>query len=199
MFTIMLSGYYVLAYKLTGNTDLAIRAFTAGRSDPEFHNTMGLFLNCVPFRTDIGDCTSFRDVIVATRDTFIDALTYELPVNVIEESFPDFVKSRENLRTSQFIISSIQNQLGYEVTYPIGEIARPAIERVVPAANDIPSGSVWNLYQLPDELYGSVLFNLDEFDESTVQGWSADLTQILTSAVRDPDQDWRRLADPSAS
>jgi condensation enzyme len=199
MFTVMLSSYYVLAYKLTGNTDLAIRAFTAGRSDPEFHNTMGLFLNCVPFRTDIGDCTSFRDVIVATRDTFIDALTYELPVNVIEESFPDFVKSRENLQTSQFIISSIQSQLGSEVTYPIAEIARPAIERLVPAANDIPSGSVWNLYQLPDELYGTVLFNLDEFNESTVQGWSADLTQILTSAVRDPDQDWRRLADPSAS
>lgn len=199
MFTVMLSGYYVLAYKLTGNTDLAIRAFTAGRSDPEFHNTMGLFLNCVPFRTDIGDCTSFRDIIVATRDTFIDAMTYELPVNVIEQSFPDFVKSRENLRTSQFIISSIQGQLGSEVTYPIGEIARPAIERLVPAANDIPSGSVWNLYQPPGELFGSVLFNLDEFDESTVQGWSADLTQILTGAVRDPDEDWRRLADPSAS
>lgn len=199
MFTVMLAGYYVLAHKLTGNTDLAIRAFTAGRSDPEFHNTMGLFLNCVPFRTDIGDCTSFRDIIVATRDTFIDAMTYELPVNVIEQSFPDFVKSRENLRTSQFIISSIQGQLGNEVTYPIGEIARPAIERLVPAANDIPSGSVWNLYQPPGELIGSVLFNLDEFDESTVQGWSADLTQILTAAVRDPDQDWRRLADPSAS
>ena len=199
MFTVMLSGYYVLAYKLTGNTDLAIRAFTAGRSDQEFHNTMGLFLNCVPFRTDIGDCTSFRDVVVATWDTFIDAMTYELPVNVIEQSFPDFIKSRENLRTSQFIISSIQGQLGYEVTYPIGEVARPAIERPVPTANDIPSGSVWNLYQTPDELYGSVLFNLDEFDESTVQGWSADLTQILTGAIRDPDQDWRRLADPSAS
>ncbi len=118
---------------------------------------------------------------------------------MIEQSFPDFVKSRENLRTSQFIISSIQGQLGHEVTYPIGEIARPAIERLVPAASDIPSGSVWNLYQPPGELSGGVLFNLDEFDESTVQGWSADLTQILTGAVRDPDQSWRRLVDPSAS
>ncbi len=107
MFTVMLSAFYVLAHKLTGNTDLAIRAFTAGRSDPQFHNTMGLFLNCVPFRTDIADCTSFRDIIVATKETFIDALTYELPVNVIEQTFPDFVKSREDLRTSQFIISAM--------------------------------------------------------------------------------------------
>ena len=36
-----------------------------------------------------------------------------------------------------------------------------------------------------------MLFNLDEFDESTVAGWAADLRRILTSAVRDPDQDWR--------
>ena len=50
----MLSAFYVLAHKITGATDLAIRAFTAGRNELQFQNTMGLFLNCVPFRTDIG-------------------------------------------------------------------------------------------------------------------------------------------------
>jgi hypothetical protein len=53
---------------------------------------------------------------------------------------------------------------------------------------------VWNLNVEPSgKLYGSVLFNQDEFDESTVQGWAADLRQILTSAVRNPDQDWTAL------
>jgi hypothetical protein len=33
------------------------------------------------------------------------------------------------------------------------------------------------------ELSSGVLFNLDEFDESTIEGWAADLQQILTSAV----------------
>jgi hypothetical protein len=40
-FTVRLSAFYVLACQLTGRTDLAIRAFTTGRSDLEFHNTMG--------------------------------------------------------------------------------------------------------------------------------------------------------------
>src|SRR5579872_3204261 len=88
LFTVMLSAFYVLAHQLTGATDLAIRAFTAGRNVLEFQNTTGLFLNCVPFRTDIAGCASFRDIIMATRETFIEAIANELPVSVIEQEFP---------------------------------------------------------------------------------------------------------------
>ena len=53
VFTVLLSAAYVLAHQITGATDLAVRAFTAGRNELEFHNTMGLFLNVLPFRTEI--------------------------------------------------------------------------------------------------------------------------------------------------
>ncbi len=199
-FTVMLAAFYVLAHDLTGATDLAIRAFTAGRNEEEFRDTMGLFLNCVPFRTDIAGCTSFRDIVLATRETFVDAMAYELPVNVLEQSFPDFTKSREDLRTSQFIISDMPSQSGGDVIFPIAEGARGANARLSEGSevHDIPSGMVWNLSVRPSgQLYGGVLFNLDEFDESTVAGWAAELRQILTGAVREPDRDWRLLAGPS--
>ena len=63
LFMVMLSAIYVLANQITGATDLTIQAFTAGRNELQFHNTMGLFLNVVPFRTEIADCTSFRDIV----------------------------------------------------------------------------------------------------------------------------------------
>src|SRR6185437_4039581 len=110
LYTVVLSAFYVLGQKVSGSTDLAIRAFTAGRNELEFHNTMGLFLNCVPYRTDIAACASFRDIVAHTWETFVDAMAYELPVNVIEQTFPDFIKSREDLGTSQFIISDTQGQ-----------------------------------------------------------------------------------------
>jgi condensation enzyme len=201
LFTVMLSALYILAHNITGTTDLAIRAFTAGRDELQFQNTMGLFLNCVPFRTDIADCTSFRDIVMATRETFIDAMAHELPVNVIEQTFPDFVKSREDLRTSQFIIANQQGQLGSDLTHPIAEGARTVSERPLEGqeVHDIPSGVVWNLYARPSgELYGEVLFNLDEFDESTVAGWAAGLRRVLAGAVREPDRDWRLLAGPAS-
>ena len=196
LFTVMLSAFYVLAHKITGSTDLAIRAFTAGRDELQFQNTMGLFLNCVPFRTDIAACMSFRDIVMATRETFVDAMAYELPVNVIEQAFPGFVKSRENLRTSQFIISNMIGQLGDDLTFPIAECARWINDLTLQGeeVHDIPSGMVWNLTAKPaGPLNADVLFNLDEFDENTVAGWTADLRRILASAVRDPDQDWKHL------
>jgi hypothetical protein len=189
MFTVRLSAFYVLAHQLTGRTDLAIR------------NTMGLFLNCVPFRTDIAGCASFRDIVLATRETFIDAMAYELPVNVIEQAFPDFITSREDLRTSQFILSDIQKQLGDDPVFPIAEGARAVSERESQRSEhqDIPTGAVWNLAGEPSgNLNGSVLFNLDEFDESTVQGWTTGLRRILAGAVREPDRDWRLLASPAS-
>ncbi len=94
-FTVLLSAFYVLAQNITGATDLAIRAFTAGRNEEQFQDTMGLFINVLPFRTDLTGCTSFRDILRRAKETFIDALAHELPVTVIEETFPDFVKSRE--------------------------------------------------------------------------------------------------------
>ena len=195
MFTVMLSAFYVLAHQLTGATDLTIRAFTAGRGVEQFHNTMGLFLNCVPFRTDIADCTSFRDIVAHTKETLIDAIAYELPVNVIERAFPDFIKSREDLRTSQFIISCHESQQSDDVVFPIAGGARQIeLGLEEEGARDIPSGMVWNLDLPPSgALSGSVLFNRDEFDESTVAGWATDLRRILAGAVQDPDQDWKTL------
>ena len=196
LFPVLLSAFYVLAYQVTGATDLTIRGFTAGREVEQFHNTMGLFLNCVPFRTDIADCTSFRDIVAHARETFFGAMAHELPVNVIEQSFPDFVKSRDDLRTSQFIISPQVSRLGDNLAVPIAEGARSIVVRwrEEDGPRDIPSGTVWFVDAPPaGPLSGAVMFNLEEFDESTVAGWATDLRRILVSAVRDPDQGWKTL------
>jgi condensation enzyme len=194
-FTVLLSAFHVLAHNITGATDLAIRAFTAGRNEEQFHDTMGLFINVLPFRTDLADCTSFRDVLIRSKETFIDALAHELPVNVIEQTFPDFVTSREDLRTSQFIIAETPTQLG-DVVFPIADGAREVHQYLLEEArhHDIPTGMVWGLTPIPDGgLSSGVAFYPEEFDESTVAGWAAGLRRILTSAVHDPDQDWKTL------
>ena len=195
LFTVLLSACYVLAHAMTGATDLAIRAFTAGRDELQFQDTMGLFINLVPFRTELDGCVSFRDIVLRTRETFLDGIAHELPVGVIEQAIPDFIKSRDNLRTSQFILQSSTSQFG-DVTFPIAEGARDVDKALLKDAEpgDIPSGLVWHQNLMPaGELSCGVLFNPDEFDKSTVAGWAADLQRILTGAVGDPDRDWRTL------
>jgi non-ribosomal peptide synthetase component F len=194
-FTVMLSAIYVLANQITGATDLMVRAVTAGRNELEFHNTMGLFLNVVPFRTEIAGCTSFRDIVLKTRETFIDAMGNELPASVLEQAFPEFIRSREDTRMSELLILQPPSQYG-ELILPIAEGAREIDEVLLEEAEstDIPGGTQWHLSTQPDgAVNGSVHFNLDEFEESTVQGWTAGFKRILASAVRDPGQDWRQL------
>jgi hypothetical protein len=156
---------------------------------------MGLFLNAVPFRTEIADCTSFRDIVLKTRETFIDAMANELPAGLLEQTFPDYIRSREDTRMSQFLIAQPPSQYG-EMTLPIAEGAKEIDEVLLEEteSSDIPSGTVWHMNTQPDgSVCGAVHFNLDEFKASTMEGWTAGLKRILASAVRDPDQDWKQL------
>jgi len=194
-FMVLLSAIYVLAHQITGATDLTVKAVTAGRTELEFHNTMGMFLNVVPFRTEIADCTSFRDIVLKTRETFIDAMANELPASMLEQAFPDFIRSREDTRMSQVLILQTPSQYG-EMVLPIAEGAREVDEVLLEEAesSDILGGTEWHLSPQPDgAVSGSLHFNLDEFEESTPEVWTAALKRILASAVRDPGQDWRQL------
>jgi hypothetical protein len=65
--------------------------------------------------------------------------------------------------------------------------------------HDIPSGAVWFLGSGPDELTGYVLYNLDEFRQSTIQGWATGLRRILAGGASEPDKDWRLLFPPRPS
>jgi condensation enzyme len=195
LFIVVISAIYVLANQLTGATDLAVNVVTAGRNDLQFHNTMGLFINVVPFRTEIADCASFRDVVLKTRETFIEAMAHELPVEAIVQTIPDYISSREDTRTSPLLIAQPPAPSG-DMTLPIAEGARTIGEVLLEEAEspDIPGGTMWNLNMRPDgALGGAVQFNLDEFEASTAHSWAAGLTRIMASAVRDPDQDWRQL------
>jgi condensation enzyme len=195
LFMVLLSAVYVLANRLTGATDLAVNVMTAGRNEVQFHNTMGLFTSAVPFRTEIADCARFRDVVLKTRETLIEAMAHALPLQVIVPTIPDYTSPREDKRRSALIIVQ-PPALDSKMPIPIAEGAEPLSELLLEEeeGHSISHGTALNLNRRPDgSLGGAVVFNLDEFEASTVQRWTAELTRILTSAVRDPDQDWRQL------
>jgi len=196
MFMVMMAAFSVLSYQLTGQADTAIRAFTTGRNEPEFQNTMGLFLNLVPFRTDISGCASFREIVLSTRDTCIDAYAHEVPITVIEQDLPDFNAPHDDPANSQFILGMYQNQHSADAL-PIAAGARQIFERKLTSSetSDIPSGMVWSIATAySGDLIGNVVYNLDEFDERRVTGWVADYNRILSGLANEPDREWRQLA-----
>jgi non-ribosomal peptide synthetase component F len=194
-FMVLMAAFSVFSYEITGQADPAIRAFTTGRNEPAFQNTMGLFLNLVPFRTDISGCASFREILASTRDTCIDAYLNEVPITVIEQDLPDFNAPHGDPANSQFILGMYQAQPG-GATLPIADGAHPVFKRTLLSSetSDIPSGMVWSMdITSSGDLVGNVVYNLDEFDERKVTGWVSDYNRILLRLVSEPDREWRQL------
>jgi len=196
MFMVMMAAFSVFGYEITGQADPAIRSFTTGRDEPAFQNTIGLFLNLVPFQTDISRCASFREIVASTRDTCIDAYANEVPISVIERDLPDFNAPHDDPRNSQFILGMYQAPPG-GAKLPIADGAYPVLNRTQPSSetSDIPSGMVWSMaITRSGELIGDVVYNLDEFGEGKVTGWVSRFNRILSGLASEPDREWRQLA-----
>lgn len=199
MFMVLLAAFSVFAHEMTGLADPGIRAFTTGRNEAAFQNTMGLFMNLVPFRTDISRCASFREIVAATKDTCLDAYANEVPISVIEQDLPDFNSPHDDPKNSQFVLGMFQSQPNSSTTLPIADGARLAFKRTLasPETSDIPSGMSWSMAigGRADQLSGNVVYNTDEFSERKVADWAADYNRILSRLANEPDREWRQLAD----
>jgi hypothetical protein len=195
VFMVVLAAFSVFAHEVTGQADPGIRAFTTGREEPAFRDTMGLFLNLVPFRTDISGCASFREIVLGTRDTCLDAYAHEVPITVIEQDLPDFNAPHDEAENSQFILGMFQSGAGGSAL-PIADGAREFFKQTASSeTSDVPSGLVWSMeLDSRGTLAGNVVYNLDEFDEAKVTGWVSDYNRILFTLVSEPDRDWRQLA-----
>ena len=128
------------------------------------------------------------------RYLIVSAFRIAGPVDlaVLQGALDDVVARHELLRT--LVIRD--DDPPYQMVFPIAEGAKEVDEVLLEEAesSDILSGTEWHLSPQPDgAVNGSLHFNLDEFEENTVKGWTATLERIVASAVRDPGQDWRQL------
>lgn len=196
LFMVLMAAFSVFSYEVTGQVDPGIRAFTTGRDEPTFQTTMGLFLNLVPFRTDISRCTTFREIVASTRETCIDAYAYEVPITVIEQDLPDFNAPHEEQKNSQCVLGMYQQAQGRGAPLPIAGGAMP-VYKSTPSSetSDIPSGMSWSMeIGSSGDMVGNVVFNLDEWDEPRIADWVSHYNRILARLVREPDREWRLLA-----
>jgi amino acid adenylation domain-containing protein len=87
-FMTLLAAFQVLLHRYTGQDDLVVGTVTGGRSRAEMERLLGVFVNLLALRIDLGGDPSVREVIRRTRDVVLDALAHaEAPfqhvVNVV--------------------------------------------------------------------------------------------------------------------
>jgi amino acid adenylation domain-containing protein len=72
-FIALLAAFQALLARVTGQSDIAVVTPVSGRTHIELENMIGLFLNLLVLRADVGGDLGFRDLLRAVRHTALDA------------------------------------------------------------------------------------------------------------------------------
>jgi amino acid adenylation domain-containing protein len=182
LFMTALAALFVLLHRHTGEDDIALGTQVAGRDDVELESLIGLFINTIVLRGDVGGDPSFIALLERVRATVTEAFEYRsIPTEtLIEIVQPDRDRSRNAMFSVNFIF---QRSFIANATY--GDI------RLV----DMPSRSAGALYDLnffmverPDGWRASCEFNTDLFDRATVVAMLRRFEVLLRGAAADPTQ-----------
>ena len=189
-FMVLLAAYNILAHKRTGATDIVVPTFTSGRYQERFFDSVGPFFNFVPLRTDLAGCQTSGEVLQRTRRTCMEAYSNDIPFPLVVNEAPDLVAPFADPARSVVAFELLQSAAPMEAE-AIGDLTYSEIRRRLlsqPVAADIPDGALWAMDVLPSgEMVGSLKFNSNLFDESTVVDLVAEFRQVLRNLVAGPD------------
>jgi hypothetical protein len=73
-FTYLLTIFYALLHKITGDTDLIVGSDATGRVQPQFSSVVGTFVNILPLRKHIEPALNFNQLLDEVRDLVLNGL-----------------------------------------------------------------------------------------------------------------------------
>jgi hypothetical protein len=188
-FIVLFAAYNTLMYATTGATDVVIPTLTSGRTDPDFHDTVGPFFNFVLLRTDLTGCATFRDVLDRTRRSCIEAYTRDIPFTQILEMTPEVMAPLTEdtlaacaLQVWQFAEVMDRKRVG-DLEY--SEVRGRRLSQ--PDGTDIPDGALLTLDLDPSgQAFGNIAYNSNLYTEQSMLALTSHFRQILHTALTDP-------------
>ena len=178
LFTTLLAAFKTLLYRYTGQEEIVIGTFTAGRNRPELENLIGFFLNTLVLRTYLSGNPSFAQLLKRLEEVTLAAYAHEeLPFKHLMEIQP--------------------RNLSYNPLFQVAFVLEPSLP---------PLDSGWTISQLdvdtgtakfdlsveleekPDGIIGRFEYNTDLFDTATINRMIGHFQTLLEAIVANPIQ-----------
>lgn len=108
LFMTLLAAYEILLHRYCGEDDIVVGTPMAGRQMAETENLIGLFINTLPLRTNLGGDPSFREVLSRVKETALGAYAHQdLPFErLVKELQPERALARNPLFQVMFVLQS---------------------------------------------------------------------------------------------
>ena len=180
-FMALLAAFQALLQRYTGQDDIAVGTPIAGRNRVEVEPLIGFFVNTLVLRTNLSGDPTFRELLARVRDVTLGAITHQdVPFEkLVEELRPE----RATTHTPFFQTMFVLQNTAPAVLDIDGTQAAPYELQDSTAKFEI---SV-SLRNTGDGLRGTLEYNTDLFDRSTLERMAAHFEQLLEGICANPD------------
>lgn len=181
-FVIFLAALGALYQRYSGQGDMVIGTPVAGRQAVEWESLIGCFVNTLAMRVRPDKAKTARELFRQVKDEWLAVIDHQdLPFDKLVEVL---APERQFSHTPVF-----------QVMLSVNNVLRATLDLDGVVARDVPIDTgtskfdlSWAVDDLPDGLSGSVTYNTDLYDRSTVARMIGHLGQLLKSMLAQPDE-----------
>jgi amino acid adenylation domain-containing protein len=179
LYMTLLAAFQALLYRYTGQADVIVGSPIAGRNRPEVRGLIGFFVNTLVMRTELSGNSAFGELLKQVRGVALDAYEHQdIPFEkLVEELQPERNPSHHPLFQVMFVL---QNAPQEALSLPGLTVNRLPVD-IGTAKFDL----TLTLTETEESLNGSLEYNPDLFDASTIERMVGHFQTLLAGIVVD--------------
>jgi non-ribosomal peptide synthetase component F len=184
-----LAAFKILLYGYTDQEDLCVATLVANRTRQETEGLIGLVVNTVMLRTNLGGQPSGRELLQRVRATTLGAYAHqELPFEEVMRILEDRHKRQRTALSPVMVVW--QNAMLWPLEYATSTLTFETMEQSVKAPDvalttfDI----ILTLRERPRGLALTCLYKTDLFEAMTIDRMLDDFQYVLTCLGAQPEQ-----------
>jgi non-ribosomal peptide synthetase component F len=189
LFITLVAAFKMLLYGYTGQEDLRVATLIANRNRRETEDLIGLFVNTVILRTDLGDDPTYREVLQRVRATTLAAYAHQdLP-------FENLVQTLERERgLKRSALCQVMLILQNAMLRPLQRKARTLsfletdLSLVLPPLVATTFDVILLLRERPPGLTVSAIYKRDLFDPESIEHMLGNFQHVLERLIAQPEQ-----------
>jgi amino acid adenylation domain-containing protein len=183
LFMVLLGGLTTLLRRLSGQTDIVVGTPVAHRMAPEVEPVIGMFVNTLALRSDLGADPSFAALLAQVKQTCVEAYSnQDIPFDVVVNALKgDLAPSLGHTPVFQVALALQKEEL-------LGALKLEGllVERLGRQSSGAKFDLAISFEETAEGLLGEWEYDSDLFDAATVARWGEELEVLLRAALVSP-------------
>jgi non-ribosomal peptide synthetase component F len=181
LYMTLLAAFGLLLSRTSGQENLVVGTAVAGRDRIEIEGLIGLFINMLPIRLDLGGVPSFLELLARVREATLGAYMHQgLPFEKLVQELP---QARSSARNPVFQVAFGVQNLPADPFELAGLVFTPWQLEGEEVRLEL---TLW-IAESPAGLRALWTYDPSLFQAATIERWHAQLGRLLASVLANPE------------